>query len=95
MQAHIETTLPVSGKAASVRRPTVRDMVEAERLAGEGYGPIALQTALLSRVATVEGRVLPFEDFQDLDADDLAALMALDFSGGGAAPPTSPSQSQS
>jgi hypothetical protein len=54
-------------------------MVEAERLAGKDAGEIAAVLALLSRIATIDGRVLPFEDLQDLDMEDLTA-MNVDFS---------------
>jgi hypothetical protein len=79
MAAIQEITLPISGKKATVRRPTGRDMVEAERLAGEGAGPVAIQFAILSRVATLDGRVLPYEDFQDLAAEDIMAMAKVDF----------------
>jgi hypothetical protein len=53
-------------------------MVEAERVAGESAGRITYQLALISRIASIDGRVLPFEDFQDLDHEDIEALGKLD-----------------
>jgi len=79
MQQAIELTLPISGKTATIHRPTGRDLVQADRLAGAEAGQITVQIALLSRVATIDGKVLPFEDFQDLDADDIMAMVKRDF----------------
>jgi hypothetical protein len=87
MAAIQEITLPISGRRATVRRPTGRDMVEAERLAGKDAGAIAIQFALLSRVASLDGRVLPYEDFQDLPAEDIMAMSKVDFTEG---PPPGP-----
>jgi hypothetical protein len=66
--------LPYSGQSATIRRPTGRDMVEAERLAGKDAGSLTIQLAILSRVTSIEGRVLPYEDFLTLDAEDLDFL---------------------
>jgi hypothetical protein len=94
-----EITLPVSGKKATVRRPTGRDMIQAELLAGAEAGPVAIQFAILSRVATLDGRVLPYEDFQDLAAEDIMAMAKVDFTdpkppGPPDAPPRESSPSQ-
>jgi len=70
----VELVLPISGKNASVRLPTGRDLVEAERIAGDGAGSIALGLALNSRLATIDGHVLPYEDFLELDSQDLGAI---------------------
>jgi hypothetical protein len=74
-----EIALPISGKKAVLRRATGRDMVEADRLAGRDAGDYTVRMAMLSRLASVDGRVLPFEDFQDLDMEDITAMMSLDF----------------
>ncbi len=81
-----ELTLPVCGKKALIRRPTGRDMVQAEVLAGKEAGDRTYTLAILSRVTMVDGKALPWEDFQDLDAEDLHELMAVDL--GNASGPT-------
>jgi hypothetical protein len=73
-----EGTLPVSGRAYSLRRPTGRDMVESEIIIGKDGGAIALQMAILSRVTSIDGKVLPYQDFLDLDAEDLDHLGKLE-----------------
>ena len=73
-----EAILPISGKKATLRRPTGRDMVEAEMLCGGVSRPLAIQMALLSRCAIIDGRTLPYEDFLDMDAEDLDILGKLD-----------------
>jgi hypothetical protein len=84
----IELTLPISGKTATIRRPTGRDIIQAERLAGSDAGPLTLQVAILSRVASIDGRTLPYEDFQDFDFRDIEAMVHTDFTE--APPATSP-----
>jgi len=69
-------------------------MVEADRLAGPDAGQMAVQIALLSRVASIDGKVLPFEDFQDLDADDIIAMVKRDFSPSPPPSPPEPSQTE-
>jgi len=91
MQQAIEMTLPISGKNATIRRPTGHDMVEADRLAGPNAGQLTLQMALLSRVSSIDGNRLPFEDFQELDLEDITAMMQRDFS---PSPPPSPPETQ-
>jgi hypothetical protein len=66
-------------------------MVQADRLAGPDAGDITFRTALLSRIATIGGAVLPFEDFQDLDLEDIMAMVQRDFS---SEPPASPPEMQ-
>jgi len=101
MLTHVEIKLPYSGKVAVVRRPTGRDMVEAERVAGEGAGRLAVALALASRVTSIDGRTMPYEDFLGFDADDLDAIREIKFDGEplpfgqGDTPPTSSSPSQS
>jgi hypothetical protein len=75
----LEFTLPISGKSATMRRPTGRDSVEAEHLVGPDYGPIALQIGILSRVVSIEGKILPYEDFQALDMADINFIREKDW----------------
>ena len=91
MQQAIELTLPISGKTATLRRPTAHDMVQADQLAGPDAGYMTLRIAVLSRIATIDGRVLPFEDFQDLDLEDITAMNQRDFP---QEPPPSPPEMQ-
>jgi len=75
----MEVTLPVSGKTATIRRPTGHDMIQAELLCGsDTLRPMALQYAMLSRVTMIDGKTLPYEDFLDLDAEDLRFLGELE-----------------
>jgi len=74
-----EMELPISGKHVTMRRATGRDLVQAEMLAGKDAGENALRLAILSRITTVDGRVLPYEDFLDLDTEDINAFMNMDF----------------
>mgnify|MGYP001176949197 CR=1 FL=1 len=78
MGAIKEIKLPVSGQIAQVRRPTGRDIVEAEKLAGKDSGDRAYNLALISRVSVVGGGTIPYEDLLALDAEDIAALMSVD-----------------
>jgi hypothetical protein len=95
MNQATELTLPISGKTATIRRPTGRDIIQAERLAGSDAGPLTLQVAILSRVASIDGRTLPFEDFQDLDMEDIQAMLKVDFTKGPPPGPPATSQAQS
>lgn len=61
-----EITLPVSGQTAQGRRPTGRDIVEAEKL------------ALISRLSVIGDRTVPFEHLLAMDAEDIGALMSVD-----------------
>jgi len=75
----IETTLPVSGKTAVMRRVTGHDIVQAEILCGSGeVKPAAFQLALVSRVTIIDGKTLPYEDFLDMDSEDLNHLGKLE-----------------
>ena len=99
-QAHtIQTTLPYSGKAVTLRRVTARDMVEAELLVEQAGGgkDIAHQMALISRVALIDGQALPYQDFLELDATDVQFLGKLDPNPAKppSAPPPAPPPAQS
>jgi len=74
MPTHTEIKLPISGRTAVIRRPTGRDMVEAERIAGPNAGPIAIQFATLSRITMIDGHTLPYEDFLACDIKDLETI---------------------
>jgi hypothetical protein len=69
----IEFSLP-SGKSASIRPATGRDLVQAEQIASKDAGSLEKHVALLSRITVIDGHVLPFEDFQDLSEDDIEVL---------------------
>lgn len=78
MAAMKEITLPYSKQTAVVRRPTGRDIVEAERITGNEAGERAYNLSLLSRVSSIDGKTLAYEDLLLLDAEDIQALMAVD-----------------
>ena len=90
----LETTLPFSGKTATIRRPTGHDMVQAELLCGSSERAVAFQMALMSRITMINGKTLPYEDFLDLDGADLTFLGKLDMDTVSASPPAPSSQSQ-
>ncbi|KKP40310.1 MAG: hypothetical protein UR30_C0005G0091 [Candidatus Peregrinibacteria bacterium GW2011_GWC2_33_13] len=56
-----------------VREPLVRDLIQAERLAGSADG-IKYATALISQIATFDGENLPPEELEDLSAKDFLEL---------------------
>jgi hypothetical protein len=50
-------------------------MVDAEVLTGSAENkPMAYQLALTSRITLIEGRLLPYEDLLEMDAEDLSFL---------------------
>lgn len=63
-----------------VREAMVGDLIQAERVAGKPDG-VAFVAALLSQVATFDGKKLPPEELHRLSAADMTAL-------GNAAAPT-------
>lgn len=56
-----------------VREANVGDLVQAERIAGKAEG-MAFIVALISQVATFDGKKLPAEELYKLSAADLAEL---------------------
>ena len=82
-----EILLPVSKKTALIRRPMGRDMIQAEVLAGAAAGDRTYTLAILSRVTLLDGKALPWEDFLELDAEDIQELMGVDL-GNASAPRT-------
>lgn len=78
MGAMKEITLPYSKQTAMIRRPTGRDIVEAERVVGNEAGDRAYNLSLLSRVVMIDGKSMPYEDLLCLDSDDIQALMKVD-----------------
>jgi hypothetical protein len=69
-----EYTLPISGKKATIRRATGRDMVEADQLIPDEGGRISFQVAVLSRTVTIDGHIKTFDEFQELDHEDIDFL---------------------
>jgi len=49
---------------------------------------------MLSRIATIDGRILPFEDFQELDLEDITEMMERDFPSEPKPSPPEPSQTE-
>lgn len=67
-------TLPISGRAATVRRPTGDDSIEAERHCERSTSEREYNLAFLCMVSTVDGARLPILDFRRLDLADIGAL---------------------
>lgn len=56
-----------------IREPLVEDLIMAERIAGTDTG-IKFALAVLSRIATFDGKQLVYEDLQRLRVKDFFAL---------------------
>lgn len=67
-----QNDLPVFGEV-EVREATVGDLVQAERIAGKAEG-MTFVVALISQVATFDGKKLPAEELYKMSASDLAEL---------------------
>lgn len=64
-----------------VREPLVKDLIKAERLAGKDQG-IEFAVAVVSQIATFDGKALPPEDLHELAvADFLRLASVLELSG--------------
>lgn len=64
-----------------VREPLVDDLIQAERMTGKEQG-IEFAVALVSRIATFDGKRLPPEDLRQLAVRDFLLLgSALDVAG--------------
>jgi hypothetical protein len=74
METSRTLTLPVSGRAAAVRRPTGDDSIEAERHCERSTSDREYNLAFLCMVSTVDGQRLPILEFRKLDLADIGAL---------------------
>ena len=61
-------------EVVEVREVVVEDMLKAERVAGDGKG-IAFVAALVSQLATFDGKALPTEEVSRMKAADFFALV--------------------
>lgn len=62
-------------QAVQVRDPLVEDLIQAERMTGKERG-IEFAVAVVSRIATFDGRHLPPEDLRQLAVRDFLLLSA-------------------
>jgi len=69
-----EFALP-SGKQAQLRKGYGRDLMRAQRSAGDG-DPTAVVFALIAELAEVGGRRLVYEDVLEMELGDVLALQA-------------------
>ena len=74
-----------SGRKIKVFKGTARDMVKAQMMCSR---PEEAQLALASLLIEMDGKMIPYEDWQDMDLDDY--LECLPFLLG---PPTTPQSS--
>lgn len=69
-------TLPVSGRVAVLRRGKGRDMRLAARHVNPAQDPIGYAMALAAQLATIDGAPVLPEDLDEMEMDDVAALMS-------------------
>lgn len=69
-KTHVES---FSFKEVEIREPLVEDLIQAERIAGTGEG-IKYALAILSQIATFDGKILPPEDLKKLKVKDFFGL---------------------
>lgn len=70
-------TVLTSGRRIKVFKGTARDMVSAQSMCKR---PEEAQLALASLLIEVDGRMMPFEDWGDMDLDDYIEIAPFLFS---------------
>jgi len=68
-------TLP-SGRIASIRKPTVRDLLQAHRVVDFSSEPMAIAMGLVAQVALIDEKPLVFEEVLELSAEDGLVLQS-------------------
>lgn len=68
-------TLPASGKVVVLRKGKGRDMRMAARHVNPAQDPIGYSMALAAQLATIEGNAVLPEDLDDMDMEDVTAIM--------------------
>lgn len=69
-------TLPASGKVVEIRKGKGRDMRMAARHVNPAQDPIGYAMALAATLATIDGKQMLPEDLDDMDMDDVTAVMS-------------------
>lgn len=68
-------TLPASGKVVVLRKGKGRDMRIAARHVNPAQDPIGYSMALAATLATIEGNPVLPEDLDEMDMEDVTAIM--------------------
>lgn len=76
MDNEVKSLILPSGRAASLRKPKVRDLLRAHRAVGFSGEPMAITMALVAEVSQIDGRTVVYEDLLELPAEDGLALQA-------------------
>ena len=70
MNENTKTITLSSGRIATVRKPKVRDLLQAHRVVGFSGEPMAIAMGLVAQVTVVDAKTLLFEDVLELPAED-------------------------
>lgn len=70
----VTLTLP-SGKVASIRRGKGRDMRAAARVCSPTTDATGYSFAMVAQLATIDGQVIIAEDLDEMDLEDVNALL--------------------
>lgn len=65
-----------SGRVATVRRGTGKDLMHAHRVVAGNPEPIAVSFALIAELVLVDTKALVYEDVLSMDLDDVLVLQA-------------------
>ena len=68
-------TLPASGKVVVLRKGKGRDMRIAARHVNPATDPIGYSMALAAALATIDGNAVLPEDLDEMDMEDVTAIM--------------------
>ena len=68
-------TLPASGKVVLLRKGKGRDMRIAARHVNPATDPIGYSMALAAALATIDGNAVLPEDLDEMDMEDVTAIM--------------------
>lgn len=74
MDNEVKSLILPSGRAATLRKPKVRDLLRAHRAVGFSGEPMAITMALVAEVSQIDGRTVVYEDLLELSAEDGLAL---------------------
>ncbi len=72
----VSITLP-SGRTATIRKPTVRDLLQAHRAVGFSGEPMAIAMGLVAQVTLIDEKPLVYEDILELPAEDGLVLQGV------------------
>jgi len=76
MAEHIRQIDLPSGRTASIRRGKGRDLMRAHRAVAEHPEPLAISFALIAELAQIDDKPIVYEDFMEMDLDDVLFLQA-------------------